>query len=159
MRAAELPPAIGVRRRQRLLFSLEEAPDRHKDPAPFGKNASEIHFSLGLKISATIKPKRIAAEMPADAAEMPPVSAPSSPFSATASRTPLASTWPKPESGTVAPAPCKVHNGLIPSQSGKHHAQHHKSHQDPGRGELSVVDEDLSQDAEQSADHKGLEIF
>ena len=35
----------------------------------------------------------------------PPVNTPSNPFSATASRIPLASTWPNPVRGTLAPAP------------------------------------------------------
>ena len=54
---------------------------------------------------ATRKPKKMAAVMPPAAAVEPPVRAPMRPLSATAFLTPLASRWPKPVRGTVAPAP------------------------------------------------------
>lgn len=47
----------------------------------------------------------MAAAMPPAVALSPPVSTPSRPCSATASAAPLASEYPNPVSGTVAPAP------------------------------------------------------
>ena len=50
-------------------------------------------------------PATTAAVTPPAAAVSPPVKMPIQPSEATASRTPLASVWPKPVRGTVAPAP------------------------------------------------------
>ena len=53
-----------------------------------------------------IKEKITAAEIPALAADKAPVNAPNNPFCAPL-MAPFASKYPKPEIGTVAPAPAK----------------------------------------------------
>lgn len=53
----------------------------------------------------------MAAAIPAALAVSPPVKIPKSPFSFTASRIPFAMVYPKPVSGTVAPAPAKLTSG------------------------------------------------
>ena len=60
---------------------------------------------------AASSPKKIAAQIPAAPAVKPPVNAPSTPRSATALRTPPASRFPNPVSGTLAPAPAQRANG------------------------------------------------
>ena len=62
---------------------------------------------LGLETREAIYPKNIAAEIPPAAAAVPPVNAPTSPFSWIFFIAPLASKFPKPVKGTVAPAPAK----------------------------------------------------
>ena len=66
-----------------------------------------LYLSFGLNNNAAISPKKTEAVIPAAEAQSPPESAPISPSSATAERTPFAIRWPKPERGTVAPAPAK----------------------------------------------------
>ena len=68
-------------------------------------------LSFALKIIAAIRPANMAAVIPPDAAFKPPVNIPMKPSLSTASRTPFASKLPKPESGTVAPAPASSANG------------------------------------------------
>ena len=60
-------------------------------------------LALGFEINAAKYPKKIAAAIPAAHDLIPPVNVPSQPSSSTAVSTPLASVYPKPESGTVAP--------------------------------------------------------
>lgn len=55
-------------------------------------------------------PKNIAAAIPPEAAAVPPVKAPIKPFVFTFSMAPLASKFPKPVRGTVAPQPAKSTN-------------------------------------------------
>lgn len=62
-------------------------------------------------MSALISPKMMAAPSPAPAAPMPPEITPMSPSSRMASIVPLASSAPKPVSGTLAPAPAKSMSG------------------------------------------------
>ena len=52
-------------------------------------------------------PKKTAAAIPPAAAAVPPVNAPTNPISCTFCIAPLASKFPKPVKGTVAPAPAK----------------------------------------------------
>lgn len=64
-------------------------------------------LDLGLKIIDAIKPKIIAAAMPAAPAVSPPVKIPKKPSSSTAFFTPFARVHPNPLKGIVAPAPAK----------------------------------------------------
>ncbi len=70
-----------------------------------------LFLSRGLKSSAASRPKTMAAAVPPEAALKPPVKAPSRPCSATAFFTPFASRFPKPVSGTAAPAPAQSAKG------------------------------------------------
>ncbi len=64
-----------------------------------------------MPIKAAITPKTMAAVIPAAAEVSPPVSIPIAPWELTASFTPCAIRWPKPESGTEAPAPANFAKG------------------------------------------------
>ena len=66
-----------------------------------------FYLSFGLAIIDTISPESTATVTPPAQAESPPVSIPVKPSLFIASRTPFASEFPKPVSGTVAPAPAK----------------------------------------------------
>ena len=65
---------------------------------------SQFFLLFDRKQIPIIKEKITAAETPALAAHSPPVTAPKSPFSAPCIA-PLASKYPKPDMGTVAPVP------------------------------------------------------
>ena len=64
---------------------------------------------MGREVVSAVRRRRLNPEFDApagtNAAAAPPVKMPIQPSEATASRTPLASVWPKPVRGTVAPAP------------------------------------------------------
>ncbi len=62
---------------------------------------------FGFETKEAIYPKKIALEIPAAAALIPPINAPINPLSFTSEITPLASKFPKPVRGTVAPHPAK----------------------------------------------------
>lgn len=64
-----------------------------------------LYFSFGFPSIANISPNVTAAAMPAEVAVIPPVNMPINPSLSTASITPFASEYPKPEIGTVAPVP------------------------------------------------------
>ena len=64
-------------------------------------------FIFGLETREAIYPKNIAAAIPPLAAAAPPVNAPIKPSVLTFSIAPLASKFPNPVKGTVAPAPAK----------------------------------------------------
>ena len=64
-------------------------------------------FIFGFEIKDAIYPKNTAAAIPPAAAVVPPVNAPTKPISWTFCTAPLASKFPNPVKGTVAPAPAK----------------------------------------------------
>lgn len=76
----------------------------------YNKKSNKLNycfFILGLETRDAIYPKNTAAAIPPAAAAVPPVNAPIKPFSCTFLIAPLASKFPKPVKGTVAPAPAK----------------------------------------------------
>ena len=78
-----------------------------------------FYFSPGRESIELKKPKNIADEIPTEAELTPPINAPRKPSSKTDSFTPLARTFPKPESGTVAPQPAKFTRGVYKSKAPK----------------------------------------
>ena len=68
-------------------------------------------FAFGLNITEKIYPNSIAAVIPPAALENPPVKIPINPDLSISSMTPVASVYPKPVSGTLAPAPANLISG------------------------------------------------
>ena len=104
-------------------------------------------------------PATTAAVTPPAAAVSPPVKMPIQPSEATASRTPLASVWPKPVRGDRGPGAAPLGQGLIQPQGTEQHAHYHVSGENAGGGQLSLVDDDLSHGAQDTAAEKRVEIF
>ena len=84
----------------------------HMDaPFPEEMHRRAIALLANFHFAPTVSAKKTAAHIPPADAVKPPVNTPRNPCSSTAFRTPFASVFPNPVSGTDAPAPANSHKG------------------------------------------------